>query len=177
MNILVCVKQVPDTTQIKIDPVKHTLIREGVPAILNPFDGYALEAAARVKDKDPSTKITVVTMGPPQAEDALREVFASHEPHNVTCEDVLRVVSSYYNVTPEDLKGPRRNREITVPRQIAMYLCRELTDCSMSRIGDTMGGRDHTTVLHGCDKVAEDLRTSESLGALMDDLRHALQNK
>ena len=111
------------------------------------------------------------------AEDALREVFASHEPHNVTCEDVLRVVSSYYNVTPEDLKGPRRNREITVPRQIAMYLCRELTDCSMSRIGDTMGGRDHTTVLHGCDKVAEDLRTSESLGALMDDLRHALQNK
>lgn len=111
------------------------------------------------------------------AEDALREVFASHEPHNVTCEDVLRVVSSYYNVTPEDLKGPRRNREITVPRQISMYLCRELTDCSMSRIGDAMGGRDHTTVLHGCDKVAEDLRTSESLGALMDDLRHALQNK
>ena len=49
MNILVCVKQVPDTTQIKIDPVKHTLIREGVPAILNPFDGYALEAAARIK--------------------------------------------------------------------------------------------------------------------------------
>jgi electron transfer flavoprotein beta subunit len=73
MNILVCVKQVPDTTQIKIDPVKHTLIREGVPAILNPFDGYALEAAARVKDKDPSTKITVVTMGPPQATAVLKE--------------------------------------------------------------------------------------------------------
>ena len=73
MNILVCVKQVPDTTQIKIDPVKHTLIREGVPSILNPFDGYALEAAARVKDKDPSTKITVVTMGPPQATAVLKE--------------------------------------------------------------------------------------------------------
>ena len=111
------------------------------------------------------------------AEDALREVFASHEPRNITCEDVMRVVSSYYNVTPEDLKGPRRNREITVPRQIAMYLCRELTDNSMSRIGDAMGGRDHTTVLHGCDKVAEDLRTSESLGALIDDIRHRLQNK
>ena len=48
---------------------------------------------------------------------------------------------------------------------------------TMSRIGDAMGGRDHTTVLHGCDKVAEDLRTSESLGALMDDIRHRLQNK
>jgi electron transfer flavoprotein beta subunit len=76
MNILVCVKQVPDTTQIKIDPVKHTLIREGVPAILNPFDGYALESAARIKDKDPSTKITVVTMGPPQAVAVLKECVA-----------------------------------------------------------------------------------------------------
>ncbi|MBE6007522.1 MAG: electron transfer flavoprotein subunit beta/FixA family protein [Sarcina sp.] len=73
MNILVCVKQVPDTTQIKIDPVKHTLIREGVPAILNPFDGFALEAAARIKDKNPDTKITVVTMGPPQAKAVLKE--------------------------------------------------------------------------------------------------------
>lgn len=73
MNILVCVKQVPDTTQIKIDPVKHTLIREGVPSILNPFDGYALEAAARIKDKNPDTKIVVVTMGPPQAKAVLKE--------------------------------------------------------------------------------------------------------
>ena len=76
MNILVCVKLVPDTTQIKIDPVKHTLIREGVPAILNPFDGYALEAAARIKDKNPDTKIVVVTMGPPQAVAVLKECVA-----------------------------------------------------------------------------------------------------
>ena len=111
------------------------------------------------------------------AEEALREVFAENAPHNVTCEDVLRVVSSYYNVTPEDLKGPRRNREVSVPRQIAMYLCREMTACSMSRIGDAIGKRDHTTVLHGCDKVAEDLRTSPSLAGLVDDIRHSLQNK
>lgn len=65
MNILVCVKQVPDTTEIKIDPVKNTLIRDGVPSIVNPFDGYALEAAARIKDKNPDTKIVVLSMGPP----------------------------------------------------------------------------------------------------------------
>lgn len=76
MNILVCVKQVPDTTEIKIDPVKNTLIREGVPAIVNPFDGYALEAAARIKDKDPETKIVVVSMGLPKAMDALKECLA-----------------------------------------------------------------------------------------------------
>ena len=76
MNILVCVKQVPDTTEIKIDPVKNTLIREGVPSIVNPFDGYALEAAARIKDKDPDTKIVVVSMGPEQAKNALKECLA-----------------------------------------------------------------------------------------------------
>ena len=76
MNILVCVKQVPDTTEIKIDPVKNTLIREGVPSIVNPFDGYALEAAARIKDKDPDTEIVVLSMGPEQAKAALKECLA-----------------------------------------------------------------------------------------------------
>ncbi len=76
MNILVCMKQVPDTTEIKIDPETNTLIRQGVPSIVNPFDGYALEAAARIKDADPDTKIYVVTMGPEQAKDALRECLA-----------------------------------------------------------------------------------------------------
>lgn len=76
MNMLVCVKQVPDTTEIKIDPVKNTLIREGVPSIVNPFDGYALEAAARIKDADPSAKIVVLSMGPEQAKAALKECLA-----------------------------------------------------------------------------------------------------
>jgi len=73
MNILVCVKQVPDTTEIKIDPVTKTLIRKGVASILNPFDGYALEAAARLKDQFKDSKIYVLTMGPPQAVAVLRE--------------------------------------------------------------------------------------------------------
>lgn len=76
MNMLVCVKQVPDTTEIKIDPVRNTLIRDGVPSILNPFDGFALEAAARIKDKNPTAKIVVVTMGPPQATAVLKECLS-----------------------------------------------------------------------------------------------------
>lgn len=75
-KILVCVKQVPDTTEIKIDPVKKTLIRDGVPSIVNPFDAYALELAARIKDKEPGTTVTLLCMGPPQAENALRECLA-----------------------------------------------------------------------------------------------------
>lgn len=74
--MLVCVKQVPDTTEIRIDPVKKTLIRDGVPSIVNPFDAYALEMAARIKDKEPDSKITLVSMGPPQAQAALKECLA-----------------------------------------------------------------------------------------------------
>ena len=77
MNILVCVKQVPDTTEIKIDPVKNTLIRDGVPAVLNPFDGYALEAACRFKDADPDVNLVAVSMGPPQASAVLKECLAA----------------------------------------------------------------------------------------------------
>ncbi|MBS6763561.1 MAG: electron transfer flavoprotein subunit beta/FixA family protein [Clostridium sp.] len=77
MNILVCVKQVPDTTEIKIDPVRNTLIRAGVPSILNPFDAYAMEAAARLKDADPKgTKIIVMSMGPEAAKAVLRECLS-----------------------------------------------------------------------------------------------------
>lgn len=76
MKILVCVKQVPDTNEVKIDPVKGTLIRDGVPSILNPDDANALEAALTIKDEKPDTVIAVLTMGPPQAAYMLRECLA-----------------------------------------------------------------------------------------------------
>lgn len=76
MNMLVCVKQVPDTTEIKIDPVTNTLMRAGVPSIVNPFDAYALETAARIKDVTPGSRIVVLSMGPEQAKAALKECLA-----------------------------------------------------------------------------------------------------
>ena len=75
MNIVVCIKQVPDTTEIKLDPVKGTLIREGIPSIMNPDDKGGLEFALRLKDKY-GANVTVITMGPPQAEAILREALA-----------------------------------------------------------------------------------------------------
>ena len=75
MNICVCVKQVPDTTEIRIDPETHTLIRAGVPSIVNPFDTYALEAALRLKEKL-GGRVIVISMGPPQAAEAVRSCLA-----------------------------------------------------------------------------------------------------
>jgi electron transfer flavoprotein beta subunit len=75
MNIVVCVKQVPDVLELKIDPVTHTLIREGVPSILNPFDEFAVEEAIRIKEKH-GGEVIVVTMGPQQAREALLKCLA-----------------------------------------------------------------------------------------------------
>lgn len=76
LKIIVCAKQVPDTNEVRIDPVKNTLIREGVPSILNHDDANALEEALRIKDAIPGTVVTVVSMGPPQAKDMLLECLA-----------------------------------------------------------------------------------------------------
>ncbi len=75
MNIIVCIKQVPETTDVRINPETNTLIREGVKSIINPFDMYAIEEAVRLKEKF-GGKATVVTMGPPQAEAILREAMS-----------------------------------------------------------------------------------------------------
>ena len=75
MDIIVCIKQVPDTTEVKIDPKTNTLVRQGVPSIVNPFDKNAIEAGLRLKEQH-GGKVTVVSMGPPQANDALRECLA-----------------------------------------------------------------------------------------------------
>jgi electron transfer flavoprotein beta subunit len=75
MDIIVCIKQVPETTEVKINPQTNTLIREGVKSIINPFDMYAIEEAVRLKERFEG-RVVVITMGPPQAEDALREAIS-----------------------------------------------------------------------------------------------------
>ncbi|OIO40318.1 MAG: electron transfer flavoprotein subunit beta [Candidatus Omnitrophica bacterium CG1_02_49_10] len=75
MNIVVCIKQVPDTTDVKINPETNTLMREGVDSIINPFDMYAIEEAMRLKERL-GGKVTVISMGPPQVESALREAIS-----------------------------------------------------------------------------------------------------
>ncbi len=75
MRIIVCIKQVPDTAEVKINPETGTLIREGVPSIINPYDMHALEAGLQIREKV-GGKVTVITMGPPQAESALRDAIS-----------------------------------------------------------------------------------------------------
>ena len=107
------------------------------------------------------------------AETALRETFAASEHRRITCEDVIRSVSEYYNVKTEELKGPKRSRDIAVPRQLAMYLSRALVDVSLEMIGNAFN-RDHTTVMHACQKMETELKTSSNLAAAAGDIRKRL---
>ena len=84
MKIIVCIKQVPDTTEVKLDPKTNTLIRDGVPSIINPDDKAGIEAALQLKEKVGGT-VTVISMGPPQADAALREALA------MGCDDAILV--------------------------------------------------------------------------------------
>ena len=85
MKIVVCAKQVPDTTEVKLDPKTGTLIRDGVPSIINPDDKAGIEAALQLKEACPGSTVTVVSMGPPQADVALREALA------MGCDDAILV--------------------------------------------------------------------------------------
>jgi len=76
VNIVVCIKQVPDTTEVRIDPQTNTLVREGVASIINPFDAYAIEEGVRIRERVGAGKVTVLSMGPPQVEAALREAVS-----------------------------------------------------------------------------------------------------
>ena len=86
MNIIVCIKQVPDTTEVRIDPVTKNLVREGVTSIVNPFDSYAIEEGVRLREKF-GGKVVVLTMGPPQAEAVLREAIALGSDEGVLVSD------------------------------------------------------------------------------------------
>ncbi|MFH1247672.1 MAG: electron transfer flavoprotein subunit beta/FixA family protein [Candidatus Omnitrophota bacterium] len=86
MNVIVCIKQVPETTEVKINPETNTLVRDGVKSIINPFDMYAIEEGVRLKDKF-GGKVTVITMGPAQAEAALREAISMGADEGVLISD------------------------------------------------------------------------------------------
>lgn len=111
------------------------------------------------------------------ASEALKDIISSKNSKQVTIELIQDVVSSYYNLKIDDFKSQRRTRNITFPRQIAMYLCRKLTDNSLPKIGEEFGGRDHTTVIHAYEKISESLNDDEDLQSTINDLTKKINQK
>ena len=109
-------------------------------------------------------------------EQALKDVFSNTKIRKITAELIMNTVCDYYGLTMDDMTGPIRKREITVQRQIAMYLTREMTGISLPQIGTVFGGRDHTTVLHSCKSVEATMKENSDVKAVVDDIKHLVKN-
>ncbi|WP_027717088.1 chromosomal replication initiator protein DnaA [Desulfovirgula thermocuniculi] len=109
------------------------------------------------------------------ARDLLKDIMPKKAPRKITVELIQEKVAAYYGLKPEDLKSKRRSHNIAFPRQVAMYLARELTDLSLIQIGEAFGGRDHTTVLHAQEKIAAQLSSDPLLEEAINDLRRKIK--
>ena len=105
------------------------------------------------------------------AAEALKDIVSPNKNRQITPELILEVVSEHFSVSIADLKSGKRNANIVNSRQIAMYLCRTMTDTPLKSIGFMLGGRDHSTVSHGVDKVTEDIKTNEALNNTIEIIK------
>lgn len=102
--------------------------------------------------------------------EALKDIFSSSKIRKIDVDLIKNVVAEYYNIKIDDFDSKKRTRQIAYPRQIAMYICRELTDLSLPKIGEEFGGRDHTTVIHACEKISLEISADYEMKNKIDSL-------
>lgn len=106
--------------------------------------------------------------------EALKDIIATSKPKKISIQDIQTIVGAYYNVRLEDFTAKKRTKSIAFPRQIAMYLARELTDYSLPKIGEEFGGRDHTTVIHAHEKIKNQIENDEKLAKEIKNLEQEI---
>ncbi len=111
------------------------------------------------------------------ANEALKDIISNNKPKKVTVNLIIGVICKNYNLTPKELVSKRRSRNISFPRQIAMYICRELTDLSLPKIGEEFGGRDHTTVIHAKDKIYNQIKDDPDFSNTVKNLIKEIVNE
>lgn len=124
-------------------------------------------AFSKVKDQP-------ITMD--MATEALQNILPEPAPRRITVESIQDTVAEYFSITVPNLNSKRRTRQLAFPRQIAMFLTRELTELSLPKIGENFGGRDHTTVLHAYDKIAREIKTDPVLDKIINDLKTKIES-
>ncbi|AGT42504.1 chromosomal replication initiator protein DnaA [Treponema pedis] len=109
------------------------------------------------------------------AQNLLRDFFGSTRQRNVSVDIIQKTVADYFRISISDIKGKKRTKSFAYPRQIAMYLCRKMTECSTTELGNEFGGRDHTTILHGCNKVEDLMRADPGTEATIHELQKQIK--
>lgn len=150
MLIVVCIKQVPDTTQVQIDPVTNTLVREGIPFIANPYDTHALEEALRMKDKF-GMRVVAISMGPPNAEATLRKALAVGVDEAILLSD--RVFGGADTLATSNVLSAAINK-LSETEEIGLVLCGKQTiDGDTAQVGPGIATRNHYSQLTLVDRV------------------------
>jgi chromosomal replication initiator protein len=121
------------------------------------------------------SSLTGQSMDMDLATEALKDIFPNGRPKQITMELIQQVVANYFKLRQEELLAKKRTRNVAYPRQIAMYLCRELTETSLPRIGEMFGGRDHTTVIHAYDKINREKNEDAKLINIIKELTRRLE--
>ncbi|WP_058300549.1 chromosomal replication initiator protein DnaA [Gorillibacterium timonense] len=109
------------------------------------------------------------------AADALKDIIPSSRPRVITIQDIQQKVGEFYGLRMEDFKARKRTKAVAFPRQVAMYLSRELTDYSLPKIGEAFGGRDHTTVIHAHEKIAMSLQEDQELSRILQNITEKIK--
>ena len=107
------------------------------------------------------------------AEKAINDIVSQKE-KVISSEFIQETVGKYFNINPKDLRGSKRSNDITFPRQIAMYLCRNVANMSLPQIGKAFGKRDHTTVMHACNKIEKDIKESKETKLIVESVKNIL---
>ena len=107
------------------------------------------------------SKLNKVEINLSSVQEALKDIISPNEKKQITSGLIVEVVAEHFGITPEDIMSKRRNTEYVLPRQICMYLCRKYTDDSLQSIGKAVGKKDHTTVIHGIEKITEDIEKND----------------
>lgn len=108
------------------------------------------------------------------AKEVLKDVFSSKD-RPITPDLVKKYICKHFSIKQVDLESAKRSRNLAFPRQIAMYICREMTDLSLPKIGQSFGNRDHTTVLHACEKISKEMKINESLKDIIKEIQDSIK--
>lgn len=120
------------------------------------------------------TKLYNKEMNLVTAEEALKDLIAPETYTGISPSTIIAVVAEHFNRTSDELLSQKRSKDIAYPRQIAMYLCREMTDVSLQALGKSFGNRDHSTILHGCERISQDLINNEELADTLEIIKRKL---
>lgn len=148
---------------LSIDDEVMKYIATNIKSNIRELEGALTKIVALSRLKKTEVNVTL-------AEEALKDLISPNDKKKITPEYIVEVVSEHFNINQADVYSTKKSRNIAYPRQIAMYLCRQLTDYSLTDIGKILGNRDHSTVLHGCDKIAKDIEKDSSLHNTTDVL-------